>query len=241
MPLTNRLITMNKLLSLLLLTFCFVAHAGEAEIRQSLQSKFPNIGKLEHVVKTPYSGLYEVVVGEQLLYTDEQGLYLFDGSIIEVKSRSDLSEQRRHQLFAIEFDKLPLELAVKKVKGNGKRQLAFFTDPNCGYCKKLEKELAKVNDVTLYMFMYPIFPGSEEIVRNVRCAKDPVKTWDDLMLKGIAPANVSCKVSTDKVIALGRKLKVNGTPNLIFADGTQIPGYLPAEELEKHLKEAGKK
>lgn len=226
----------------LLLCFAFTAvHAGEAEIRQSLQSKFPNIGKLEHVVKTPYSGLYEVVVGEQLLYTDEQGLYLFDGNIIEVRSRTDLSEQRRHQLFAIEFDKLPLELAVKKVKGNGKRKLAFFTDPNCGYCKKLEKELARINDVTLYMFMYPIFPGSEEIVRNVRCAKDPVKTWDELMLKGIAPANVTCKVSTDKVIALGKKLKVNGTPNLIFADGTQIPGYLPAEELEKHLKENGKK
>lgn len=226
----------------LLLCFAFsAAHAAEAEIRQSLQSKFPNIGKLEHIVKTPYSGLYEVVVGEQLLYTDEQGLYLFDGNIIEVRSRTDLSEQRRHQLFAIEFDKLPLELAVKKVKGNGKRKLAFFTDPNCGYCKKLEKELARINDVTLYMFMYPIFPGSEELVRNVRCAKDPVKTWDELMLKGIAPANISCKVSTDKVIALGKKLKVNGTPNLIFADGTQIPGYLPAEELEKHLKETGKK
>lgn len=232
---------MYKIIPLLLCFAFSSAHAAEAEIRQSLQSKFPNIGKLEHIVKTPYSGLYEVVVGEQLLYTDEQGLYLFDGNIIEVKSRADLSEQRRHQLFAIEFDKLPLELAVKKVKGNGKRKLAFFTDPNCGYCKKLEKELAKINDVTLYMFMYPIFPGSEEIVRNVRCAKDPVKTWDELMLKGIAPANIACKVSTDKVIALGKKLKVNGTPNLIFADGTQIPGYLPAEELEKHLKETGKK
>lgn len=241
MLLTNYLNIMKKILALFLLAAFSAAHAGEAEIRQSLQSKFPNIGKLEHVVKTPYSGLYEVVVGEQLLYTDEQGLYLFDGNIIEIKSRTDLSEQRRHQLFAIEFDKLPLELAVKKVKGNGSRKLAFFTDPNCGYCKKLEKELAKINDVTLYMFMYPIFPGSEEIVRNVRCAKDPVKTWDDLMLKGIAPAVIACKVPTDKVLALGRKLKVNGTPNLIFADGTQIPGYLPAEELEKHLKQAGKK
>lgn len=238
---TNVMSFGKNILALFLLAAFSAAHAGEAEIRQSLQSKFPNIGKLEHVVKTPYAGLYEVVVGEQLLYTDEQGLYLFDGNIIEVKSRTDLSEQRRHQLFAIEFDKLPLELAVKKVKGNGSRKLAFFTDPNCGYCKKLEKELAKINDVTLYMFMYPIFPGSEEIVRNVRCAKDPVKAWDDLMQKGIAPAVIACKVPTDKVIALGRKLKVNGTPNLIFADGTQVPGYLPAEELEKHLKQAGKK
>ena len=229
---------MKKLLCLLFLLASATTHAGEAEIRQSLQSKFPNIGKLEHIVKTPYSGLYEIVVGDQLLYTDEQGQYLFDGSIIEVKSRTDLSELRRHQLFAIEFDKLPLELAVKRVKGNGQRKMAYFTDPNCGYCKKLEKELTRVNNVTLYLFMYPIFPGSEEIVRNVRCSKDPIKAWDEQMQKGIAPANANCRVPTDKIIALARKLKVNGTPNLIFADGTQVPGYLPADELEKHLNQA---
>lgn len=232
---------MKKLLCLLFLLTSSASHAGEAEIRQSLQSKFPNIGKLEHVVKTPYSGLYEIVVGDQLLYTDEQGQYLFDGSIIDVKTRTDLSDLRRHQLFAIEFDKLPLELAVKRVKGNGQRKMAYFTDPNCGYCKKLEKELTRVNNVTLYLFMYPIFPGSEEIVRNVRCSKDPIKAWDEQMQKGIAPANVSCKVPTDKIIALAKKLKVNGTPNLIFADGTQVPGYLPADELEKHLGQAEKK
>jgi len=226
---------MKKIISLLLCCTFSLAHAGEAEIRQSLQSKFPGIGKLEHVAKTPYSGLYEVVVGEQLLYTDEQGQYLFDGSIIEVKSRTDLTEQRRHALFAIDFNTLPLKLAVKKVKGNGQRKMAYFTDPNCGFCRKLEKELSQVNDVTLYLFMYPIFQGSAEIVRNVHCAKDPVKAWDELMLKGKAPATASCKTPTDQVMALAKKLRVNGTPNLIFADGTQVPGYLPAAELEKHL------
>jgi len=226
---------MKKIISLLLCCTFSLAHAGEAEIRQSLQSKFPGIGKLEHVAKTPYSGLYEVVVGEQLLYTDEQGQYLFDGSIIEVKSRTDLTEQRRHALFAIDFNTLPLNLAVKKVKGNGQRKMAYFTDPNCGFCRKLEKELSQVNDVTLYLFMYPIFQGSAEIVRNVHCAKDPVKAWDELMLKGKAPATASCKTPTDQVMALAKKLRVNGTPNLIFADGTQVPGYLPAAELEKHL------
>jgi len=226
---------MKKIISLLLCCTFSLAHAGEAEIRQSLQSKFPGIGKLEHVAKTPYSGLYEVVVGEQLLYTDEQGQYLFDGSIIEVKSRTDLTEQRRHALFAIDFNTLPLNLAVKKVKGNGQRKMAYFTDPNCGFCRKLEKELSQVNDVTLYLFMYPIFQGSAEIVRNVHCAKDPVKAWDELMLKGKAPATASCKSPTDQVMALAKKLRVNGTPNLIFADGTQVPGYLPAAELEKHL------
>lgn len=227
---------MQKIIALLLLFAFSAAHAGETEIRQSLQSK---IGKLEHVVKTPYAGLYEIMVGDKVLYTDELGLYLFDGSVIDVKSRADLTEQRRRQLF--NFDKLPLELAVKRVKGNGRRKLAYFSDPQCGYCKKLEKELSKISDVTLYLFLYPIFPGSEEIVRNVRCAKDPAKTWDDLMLKGIAPANLSCKTPTDKVVAFGHERQVNGTPNLIFADGTQVPGYLPAEELEKHLNAAAKK
>ena len=147
------------------------AQAGENEIRQALQNKFSNIGRLEHVVKTPYAGLYEIVVNDQVLYTDAQGQYLFDGSVIEVKSRRDMTEERRRQLFSIEFDKLPLDLAVKKVKGNGKRKLAYFSDPKCGFCKRLEKELGKITDVTLYLFLYPVFQGSDEIVRNVHCAK----------------------------------------------------------------------
>ncbi|MDD4962342.1 MAG: DsbC family protein [Gallionella sp.] len=226
---------MKKLLSLLLLCLLNTAQATEAEIRQSLQSKFPNIGKIEHIVKTSYAGLYEVVIGDQLLYTDEQGLYLFDGSIVDVKTRTNLTEKRSQVLFAIDFDKLPLEWAVKKVKGNGKRKMAYFTDPNCGFCKKLEKELSKVTDVTLYVYLYPIFQGSDEIVRNIHCAKNPVKAWDDLMLNGVAPANASCKVSTDKVVALGKKMHVNGTPNLIFGNGVQIPGYLSADDLEEKL------
>ncbi len=160
---------------------------------------------------------------------------MFDGSIIDMKNRRDLTEERRRQLFAIEFDKLPFDLAVKKVKGNGKRKMAYFSDPKCGFCKRLESELVKIDNVTLYLFLYPIFQGSEEIVRNVYCAKEPVKAWDGLMLNGIMPANVSCQVPTDKVLALGKKLRVNGTPNLIFDNGVQIPGYLPAEELEKRL------
>lgn len=217
-------------------------HAGESEIRQSLQSKFPNIGKIEHVVKTPYSGLYEVVIGDQLLYTDAKGEYLFDGHVIELKNRRDLTEERRHVLFAIDFDKLPLDLAIKRVKGDGSRRMAYFTDPNCGFCRKLEKELSKVNNVTLYMFIGPIFsPASEDLVRNIKCAKDPIKAWDELMLNGNAPASASCDTKTDKVMALAKKMGVNGTPNLIFGDGMQVPGYLPAEELEKRLNQSRKK
>lgn len=232
---------MKKLLGSLLFVLLSSAYAGENEIRQSLQSKFPNIGKLEHVVKTPYGGLYEIVVGDQLLYTDAQGQYLFDGNVIEAATRRDLTEERRRQLFAIEFDKLPLNLAVKKVKGNGKRRMAYFTDPNCGYCKRLEKELSKVNDVTLYLFLYPIFQGSDVTVRNVYCAKNPAKAWDDLMLNGVVPATATCKMPVEEIMALGKKLRVNGTPNLIFGDGVQAPGYLPAEELEKRLGTTARK
>lgn len=226
---------LSLIIWLTLLVASTAAQAGEAEIRQSLQNNFPRIGKLEHIIKTPYSGLYEVVVGEQLLYTDALGQYLFDGHILDSKTHADLTEQRHHQLFAIDFDTLPLELALKKVKGNGSRKMAYFTDPHCGFCKRLAQELAKVDNVTLYLFLYPIFQGSDVIVRNVHCAKDPIKAWDNWMLKGIKPASATCKTATDKVMALGAKLRVNGTPNLIFADGTQVPGYLPAKELEKHL------
>ena len=232
---------MNKIFALLLFAVISTAHADEAEIRQSMQDKFPNIGKLEHIVKTPYAGLYEIVIGDHLLYTDEHGIYLFDGSVIDAKSRTDLTEKRRQQLFAIDFSKLPLELAVKKVKGNGQRKIAIFADPNCGFCKKLEKEMTKVNNVTIYLFMLPIFPGSEEIVHNIRCAKNPLKVWEDKMLKGIEPASATCNYSSDKIMALASKLRINGTPNLIFADGTQYPGYMPAEDLEKALDAASKK
>lgn len=228
-------ISLLALCAWLLFTLLPTAHAGEKEIRQAMQSRFPNIGKLEHVVKTPYSGLYEIVIDGQLFYIDAQGQYLFEGSVIDTKTRRDLSEERRSKLFAIDFYSLPLDLAVKRVKGNGKRKMAYFTDPNCTYCKRLEKELSKVSDVTLYIYLFPLFEGSDAIVRNVYCAKDPIKAWDDLMQNGVAPANANCKTPTEQVKALGKKLRVSGTPNLIFANGVQAPGYMPAEELEKRL------
>ena len=223
--------------ALLLLLITPLAHAGEVEIRKSFEAKFPDMEKLDHVVKTPYSGLYEIVINGQIMYTDEQGVYLFDGSVIDLATRSNLTEKQSQKLFAIDFDKLPLNLAIKKVKGNGKRKMAYFTDPNCGYCKKLEKELSHVTDVTLYIFLYPIFQGSDVMVNNILCAKSPVKAWDELMQNGNAAAPATCKTNTDKVLALGKKLRVNGTPNLIFANGTQSPGYLAADALEKNLNE----
>lgn len=217
------------------------AYAGENEIRQLLKSRYPNLGEIDHIAKTNYLGLYEITTDGQMYYVDENAQYLFDGHIIELSTKRDVTEERKRKLFAIDFNKLPLDLAVKRVKGNGSRKVAVFTDPNCSFCQRLEKEFDKVGNVTLYLFMYPIFPGSDEIVRNVRCAKDPIKTWDNWMQKGVMPTKVNCKTPTDQIVALGQKLHVNGTPNLIFANGLQFPGYMPAEELEKNLNEPDKK
>jgi thiol:disulfide interchange protein DsbC len=232
--------TMKILIALFMLTLLSSAHAGENEVRKSLQSNIPDIGKVEHIVKTPYSGLYEVIIDGQLLYTDEKGRYVFEGNVIDLKSRHNLTDDRRRVLFAIDFDKLPLDLAVKRVKGDGKRKMAIFTDPNCGFCRKLEKELSRVTNVTIYRFMYPIFPGSDDIVRNVLCSKDPSKTWEDWMLSEVVPAAATCDTQTAKVKELGKKLHVNGTPNLVFANGNQSPGYLSFEDLEKNLNLAKK-
>jgi thiol:disulfide interchange protein DsbC len=130
---------------------------------------------------------------------------------------------------------LPLELAVKKVKGNGSRKMAYFTDPNCGYCKKLEQELKSVDNVTLYLFLYPIFEGSAEKVQGIWCSADKAKAWDDLMLNGIQPADGKCNSPSGQILALGKQLKINGTPALIFANGIVNPGYMPADALNKAL------
>jgi len=214
------------------------AFASETDIKNALQKKLPQIGQINQVNKSPIPGLFEIVTQDRLFYTDEKAQYLIDGAVFDLKSMRNITDERSRKLFAIDFSKLPLELAVKKVKGNGNRKLAIFTDPNCGFCKKLEQELKQIDNVTLYQFMYPIFPGSAEKVSGVWCSKDQVKAWDDLMLNGITPPVGSCDTPTDKVMALGKKFKVNGTPALIFGDGTINPGYMPAAELEKALNVA---
>ena len=233
---------MFRILLLLLLSVS-LAHAAESDhaatIKDTLQKNYGQlIGPVDQVNKSPIPGLYEVVTGDHIYYTDESVQYLIDGSLFDLKARSNLTEARSRTLFAVDFDKLPLELAVKKVKGKGTRKMAYFTDPNCGYCKKLEQELKSIDDVTLYIFLYPIFQGSEEKTQAVWCSKDRVKAWSDLMLDGIQPAAGKCDTPTVQVKQLGAKLKVNGTPALIFTDGVLVPGFLPAAQLEQALKTA---
>jgi thiol:disulfide interchange protein DsbC len=230
---------MFRTLLLLLLTISF-AHAETdktaASIKMTLQKNYEQlIGPVDQVNKSPIPGLYEVVTPERIFYTDKTAQYLIDGDLFDLKARKNITKSRSQQLFAVDFNQLPLDLAVKKVKGDGSRKMAYFTDPNCGYCKKLEEELKSVDNVTLYLFLYPIFDGSAEKVQGVWCSADKAKAWDDLMLNGVQPATAKCDVPTAKVMELGRKLKVNGTPALIFANGIINPGYMPAANLNKAL------
>ncbi len=231
---------MFKTLLLLLLSVS-LAHAAEtdktaATIKDTLQKNYQQlIGPIDQVNPSPVPGLYEVVTGDHIFYTDESAQYLIDGQMFDLKGRRNLTEARARQLFAIDFSQLPLDLAIKKVKGNGSRKMAYLTDPNCGYCKKLEHELQNVTDVTLYVFLYPIFEGSAEKVQAIWCSKDKVKAWDNLMLKGMQPAAGKCAVPSNQVLELGKKLRVSGTPALVFANGVVNPGYLPAAELNKAL------
>ena len=227
---------MLKLFVVLLASLSFTyAHADAAKVKAALQKNYPQLGQIEKVNKANILGLYEVVMQGQLLYTDEKARYLINGNIFDLKSGRNLTEERARKLFAIDFDKLPFDLALKRVKGNGQRKMAYFTDPNCSFCQRLESELKNVDNVTLHIFLVANFAGSDEKVRGVLCSKDQVRAWDDLMLNHVQPPAASCDTPMAKVAELSHKLNVNGTPALIFADGVLVPGYMPAVELEKLL------
>lgn len=229
---------MNKILQALMLLLLLIpaAFAGEADISAAMKKKFP-YAKLISVNKTPYAGLYEVVFDNQLVYTDEKMSYLFSGSLIDMHTMNNLTKSREKQLYPSVFAKLPLDLALKMVKGDGSRKLAVFTDPNCSYCKKLEKEMIHLNDATVYFFIYPILPGSDVLAKTLWCTKDRLKTWEDHMLNGIDPkSGETCDTSAfAKVAKLANQLHVSATPTMLFEDGTLQAGTLPLDQLDSQL------
>jgi len=198
--------------------------------------------RLISVSKSPYFGLYEVAFDDRLVYTNEKMTYLFSGNIIDLHTMKNLTEAREKQLYAINFDTLPLGLAIRNVKGNGKRRLAVFTDPNCQYCRKLENEMVNLNNATVYIFVIPILPGSEEKAKDIWCSPDKLKAWEDHMLRGIEPqsANACDTAALAKISLQAEKLKINVTPTMIFEDGVIRPGTLTLELLEEHLAEASR-
>jgi thiol:disulfide interchange protein DsbC len=204
-------------------------------VRKSFQERFPGIDIV--VVKhTRFPGLYEVQIGMDLVYTDANVDYLMQGSLIDARSRTDLTAERLEELSKVSFSSLPLELAVKQVKGDGTRQIAVFEDPNCGYCKRLHETLKDVDNITIYTFLFPILsPDSTVKARNIWCAKDQAATWRNWMLEGKTPPEAKCETPVETVLALGRKMMVQGTPAIIFADGSRVNGALPLDALNKKL------
>lgn len=214
------------------------AHAGEAEIRKNLAASIPQFAQIEEVTKSAMPGIYEVRLGgAQLFYTDADGNYLIQGSLLDVKARKNLTEERIEKLSAVDFSKLPIKDAFKIVRGNGKRQLAVFEDPNCGYCKQFERDLATVDNITVYLFLYPVLgPDSVVKARNIWCGKDKGKIWSDWMARGVLPETKECDTAAvERNRSFGQKYNITGTPTLIFADGTRTPGAIPAAQVEKQL------
>jgi thiol:disulfide interchange protein DsbC len=219
---------------LALLLIAGAAQADEAKVKQAVEAALGE--KTEGVRKTNVLGLYEVRIGGEILYTDEKANYLITGNIIDLKTRQNLTQERLNKLSAIKFSDLPLELAVKTVKGDGKRVFATFEDPNCGYCKKLAKEMAGMNNVTIYTFLLPILSqDSAEKSKAVWCAADRAKAWSDLMVNGTVPAAGTCDAPIEKVMALAQKYKIRGTPTIFLPNGERIPGAVPIAQLEQKL------
>jgi len=217
------------------------ASAQESTIRKNLSERLPNMPTIDEVSKTPMPGLYEIRVnGTDVLYTDAEGNYLIQGSLIDTRAKVNLTEERVEKLTAIAFDQLPFADAFTIVKGNGKRKLAVFEDPNCGYCKKFERDLAKIDNVTLHVFLYPILgKDSVEKSKAIWCAKDKSKVFTDWMLKDQAPPSASCDTAAlERNVDYGKKNRITGTPTLIFVDGTRVPGAIPPDRIEKLLAEA---
>ena len=233
------------LLALSALLAAPAVRADEAAIRKTLAERLPSFPKIDEVSKTPIPGLYEVRIGTDLFYADENGNHLIQGSIIETRTKTDLTQARIDKLTAIDFASLPLKNAVLVKQGSGARKLVVFADPNCGYCKRLEKDLLALKDVSIYTFLYPILgPDSTAKSKDIWCAKDPAKAWRAWMIDNQAPVKVTGACDTaalDANTEMGRKYKVQGTPAVVFEDGTRAPGAIPAAQIESRMAAAAKK
>lgn len=233
------------LLSALLSAFTTIAMADEASVKKAVEAAYPKF-KVESVTKTAYAGLYEVFMGGQIIYTDEKMTFLIaEGRLVDPKTKKDITGERMEELTKIDFSSLPLDQAIKIVKGNGSRKLVVFSDVDCPYCKRLERnELTNITDVTVYTFLYPIaqlHPDSASKSKSIWCAKDRVKAWDDWIMHDQLPkATGTCDVPLEKIGELARKIGVTSTPTLIFADGKRMLGAQPYKEIERAMVAAKK-
>ena len=223
-----------------------IAVADEVSLKKAIEAAYPKF-KIESVVKTPYAGLYEVFMGGQIVYTDEKLTFLIaEGRLVDPKTKKDVTGERLEELTKIDFNSLPLDQAIKVVKGNGSRKLVVFSDVDCPFCKRLEQnELSNITDVTVYTFLYPLVqlhPDSPAKSKAIWCATNRVKAWNDWILNNQLPKNTgNCEVPLERVGDLAKKVGVTSTPTLIFADGKRMLGAQPYKEIEKSLQAATKK
>lgn len=240
-----RLITLFLMMAYMVAAQAGEAEAGQASVRKAISALAPE-AQVTSIDKSPVAGLYEVTLkgprGPMVVYVTDQGSHILLGEMLDVDGRRNLTAERMDKLTAVDFDNLPFKQAIKVVKGNGKRKLAVFSDPDCPYCRKLEPELAKLDNVTIYTFPYPL-PMHADAGRKsklVWCAKNRARAWDDLMLRGKLPegGRTDCDNPVDENLALGAELNVTGTPALIFANGQRAPGYVEADRIEQMLNRA---
>jgi thiol:disulfide interchange protein DsbC len=217
------------------------ASVEAAKVRKLLEEKFPG-AQLGYVGKSGYLGLYEAQLDGQMIYTDTKVAYVLVGSVYDATTKQNLSEERLRKLTRVAFDSLPLELAMKKVKGNGTRKLAIFSDADCPFCARLENELKGVDDVTIYTFLYPIdqlHPDAARKSKIIWCSPDRIKAWDEFFASGKLPDNKGdCETPLPATQALGHKMRVSATPTLVFADGSVVPGALPKQRIEAEMTNA---
>ena len=234
-----RHITLPGVIVATLLALVQPASADEAAIRKTIAERMPDFPKIDEVTKTPIPGVYELRVGSEIFYSDEMGNHLIDGQLIDTRSRNNLTEARLNKINAIDFASLPIKDALVWKSGSGARRMVVFADPNCGYCKRFERDLQRVKDVTVYTFLLPILGGdSPEKSRNIWCAKDNTRAWLNWMLEGTVPPRTmgECDSSAiERNTLLARKHRVNGTPAVVFEDGKRIPGAMSTEQIEKQL------
>ena len=226
-------------LALLVLSLSLAARADEAAIRKNLADRLHGFPHIDEVTPAAMPGLYEVRVGSDLFYTDAEGNWLIQGELIDTRTGKNLTDERIDKLTAIAFKDLSMQNAFAITRGNGKRQLALFEDPNCGYCKHFEQDLQKVSDITVHVFLIPILGHDSNVKsRQIWCSKDQGKAWQDWMVRNVAPmGSADCDVSALQAnLDFARKYHITGTPTLVFADGSRVSGALPGQQVEQRLK-----